>query len=130
MRIAKLAALGALAALTTAAVTARADVTEENFRLRTTTDLVALCGVSRSDPNAAAAIHFCEGFYLGLDHFAEAVGRPFRNTLYCPPDNLQLTRDQVVAMVVTWHRRNPQYGAEAPLNGIVRWAAATWPCKK
>jgi hypothetical protein len=119
-----------LAALAIATGTARADVTSENFMLRTTSDLIALCSVSRNDPNAMAAIHFCEGYYLGLDHFAEAIGRPFRNTLYCPPENLQLTRDQVTGMLVTWHRQNPQFGGEAPLNGIVRWAAATWPCKK
>lgn len=67
--------------------------------LRTTGDLVALCGVTRSDPNAIAAIHFCEGYLVGLDHFSEVTGRPFRGTLYCPPPNVDLTRDQVVAML-------------------------------
>ncbi len=118
------------AALLLAAGAASADVTRENFLLRTTGDLVALCSVSRSDPNAVAAIHFCEGYYLGLDHFAELTGRPFRNTLYCPPDGLKVSRDQVAAMVVEYHRKNPQYASEAPVEGIMRWAAATWPCKK
>jgi len=118
------------AALLFAAGAASADVTRENFLLRTTGDLVALCGVSRSDPNAVAAIHFCEGYYLGLDHFAELTGRPFRNALYCPPDGLKLSRDEVVAMVVEFHHKNPQYASEAPVEGILRWAAATWPCKK
>jgi hypothetical protein len=121
--------LGA-AALVFAAAAANAQVAEKNFVLRTTGDLVALCGATRNDPNAIAAIHFCEGYLLGLDHFAEVTGRPFRGSLYCPPANLDLTRDQVVAMLVTWHRRNPGPAAEAPFDGVVRWAAATWPCKK
>lgn len=118
------------AALLLAAGAANAQVTKENFLLRTTGDLVALCGVSAADPNAAAAIHFCQGYYLGLDHFAEVTGRPFRNVLFCPPEGLKLTRDQTLGMVVAYHRKNPQYASDAPLDGIVRWAAATWPCKK
>ena len=109
---------------------AHAQVTQQNFMMRTTGDLVAVCGVSRDDPNASAAIHFCHGYYVGLDHFAEATGRPFRGVLYCPPEGLKLTRDQTIGMLVEWHRRNPKHLAEAPFDGIVRWAAATWPCKK
>jgi hypothetical protein len=127
MRFAVLAGLGALAI---AAGASAASVTKENFVLRTTGDLVALCGVSRDDPNAAAAIHFCHGYYVGLDHFSELTGRPLRSILYCPPDGLKLSRDQVIAMVVEYHRRNPQFASEAPVEGVMRWAAATYPCKK
>jgi len=118
------------AALLLAAGTANAQVTQENFLLRTTGDLVALCGVSASDPKAGAAIHFCHGYYTGLDQFAEVTGRPFRNTLYCPPDGLKLSRDQVVGMLVEFHRKNPQYASESPFDGIARWLVATWPCKQ
>jgi len=129
-RIMRPALLTGAAALLLGAGAAHAQVTAQNFVLRTTGDLVALCGVSRSDPNAIAAIHFCHGYFLGLDHFAEVTGRPFRETLYCPPAGLKLSRDEVVAMVVEWHRKNPGPASEAPFDGIVRWAAATWPCKK
>jgi hypothetical protein len=118
------------AALALAAGSASAQVTKENFTLRTTRDFVALCGVSASDPNAAAAIHFCHGYYVGIDHSAEILGRPLRGILYCPPDGLKVTRDQVIAMVVDYHRKNPQFAAEAPIEGIIRWAAAAYPCKK
>ena len=126
----RLALVAGIAAATLALEAGAAPVTTENFVLRTTGDLVALCGVSRDDPNAAAAVHFCQGYYLGLDHFAEETGRPFRNVLYCPPDGLKLTRDQVIAMVVEFHRKNPQFASQPPLDGIITWAAATWPCKK
>jgi hypothetical protein len=118
------------AVLLLAAGAASAQVTRDNFVLRTTGDLVALCGVSRSDPNAVAAIHFCEGYLVGLDHFADVTGRPFVNTLYCPPRGLTLSRDQVVAMIVDWHRKNPGPASETPFDGIARWAVAMWPCKK
>ena len=126
----KISRLAAAAALLLAAGAANAQVTTENFQLRTMADFVALCGVSPTDPNAAAAIHFCHGYYVGVDHSAEILGRPFRGVLYCPPDGLKLTRDQVLGMVVQYHRKNPQYASEAPVEGIIRWAAATWPCKK
>jgi hypothetical protein len=113
-----------------AAAAASADVTKENFTLRTTRDLVALCGVDRSDPNAPAAIHFCHGYYVGVDQLAELTGRPFRDVLYCPPTGLKLTRNEVVAMMVDYHRKNPQYANEAAVEGIFRWVAATWPCRK
>lgn len=118
------------AVIALAAGAASAQVTKENFTLRTTRDFVALCGVSGSDPNAAAAIHFCHGYYVGVDHSAEILGRPLRGILYCPPEGLKLSRDQVLAMVVDYHRKNPQFAAEAPIEGIIRWAAAAYPCKK
>ena len=124
------ALLTGAAALLIAAGAASAQVTEKHFLLRTTGDFVALCGVSRDDPNAIAAIHFCEGYLLGLDHFAEVTGQPFRGALYCPPEGLKMSRDEVVARLVAWHRRNPGPASEGPFDGIVRWAAATWPCKK
>lgn len=124
------ALLTGAAALLLAAGAATAQVTRENFVLRTTGDLVALCGVTRNDPNATAAIHFCEGYLVGLDHFAEVTGRPFRGALYCPPEGLKISRDEMVARLVAWHRKNPGPAAEGPFDGIVRWAMATWPCKK
>ena len=126
MRSALLAGVTALLLFTSAFA---APVTKENFQLRTTGDLILLCGVSQDDPNAIAAIHFCHGYYVGLDHYAEVTGRAFRNRLYCPPEGLKLTRDQVIGMMVDWHRKNPQYASEAPFDGIVRFAMATWPCK-
>ena len=97
--------------------------------MRTTGDLIALCGVSRDDPDAVAAIHFCHGYYVGMDQYAAVTGRVFRNRLFCPPEGVKLTRDQVIGMLVDWHRNYPQYASEPPLDGIIRFATATWPCK-
>jgi len=119
----------AAATLSLISVVAKADVTADNFVLRTAGDLCALCSVSPDDPNAIAAIHFCHGYALGLDHYGEATGRVFRNRLYCPPADMHLTRDQSVAMFVAWCRENPQHMSETPTDGVLRWSMETWPCE-
>lgn len=121
--------IGCVAALLLSSAVSAAPVSKEHFMLRTTGDLIALCGVSRDDPNAIAAIHFCHGYYVGLDQYAAVTGRAFRNRLFCPPEGAKLTRDQAIGMLVDWHRKHPQYASEAPFDGIVRFAMATWPCK-
>ena len=121
--------LAGAAALLLSAGASAAPVTKDNFMVRTTGDLIALCGVTRDDPNATAAIHFCHGYYVGMDHYAGVTGRVFRNRLFCPPEGVKLTRDQVIGMMVDWHRKNPQYASEPPFDGIARFATATWPCK-
>lgn len=107
---------------------AQADVTKENFLLRNTGDLLALCSVRRDDPNAVAAIHFCHGYALGLRHYAEATGQVFRGALFCPPPGPGLSRDQAVRSFVDWASTNAQYMSDAPFDGLLRWAMTTWPC--
>src|SRR5262249_49643964 len=48
---------------------AGAAVTEDDFVLATTQNLVNLCSVSRDDPRAKEAIQMCEGYMLGAYHF-------------------------------------------------------------
>lgn len=109
-------------------LSAHADVSRENFLLRTTGDLLALCSVRSEDPNAIAAIHFCHGYALGLRHYAEATGQVFRGALFCPPAGRGLTRDESVRSFVGWATSHTQYMNEPPFDGLLRWAMATWPC--
>lgn len=109
-------------------LSAHADVSRENFLLRTTGDLLALCSVRGDDPNAIAAIHFCHGYALGLRHYAEATGQVFRGALFCPPAGPGLTRDESVRSFVGWAATHGQYMNEPPFDGLLRWAMATWPC--
>ena len=113
-----------------AAGTVSAAVTEQNFLLNTTGDLVALCGVNKDDPNAIAAIHFCHGYALGLDHYGAATDRVFRNKLYCIPEGTTVTRNQFIEMFVKWAADNPQYMSELPFDGLLRFAMSIWPCPK
>jgi hypothetical protein len=109
---------------------ARANVTEENFRLDTTRDLVALCGVDAEDPNAVAAIHMCHGYVTGLVHFHIVMGRALEGRVYCMKDEARPTRDQAVAMFVEWSKAHPENDSNEAVDGVLLWAADTYPCNE
>lgn len=109
---------------------ARANVTEENFRLDTTRDLVALCGVDAEDPNAVAAIHMCHGYVTGLVHFHIVMGRALEGRVYCMKDEARPTRDQAVAMFVEWSEAHPENDSNEAVDGVLLWAADTYPCSE
>jgi Rap1a immunity proteins len=112
---------------------AGAAVTDEDFALSTTQNLVNLCSVSASDPRAKEAIQMCEGYMLGAYHFylATNTGKGDRGDmrLVCMPSPTP-TRDQVAAMFVEWAKANPQYMKEPPVDSEFRFMSARWPCKK
>ena len=109
---------------------ARANVTEENFMLDTTQDLIALCGVDAEDPNAVAAIHMCHGYVMGLVHFHIMMGRALEGRIYCMAGAKRPTRDQAIDMLVIWSRAHPEYDSVEAVDGVVQWAADTYPCSE
>lgn len=105
-------------------------ITSENFQVRSTQDLVDLCGVQRADPLAPQSIHFCEGYLVGVYHYHQALTSGLGQApVFCPSGNLP-TRDEAVAMFVAWGRSHPQRMADRPVDGLVRWAVETWPCRR
>jgi hypothetical protein len=107
-----------------------AAVTDEDFVLATTQNLVNLCSVSASDPRAKEAIQMCEGYMLGAYHYYLATNSgKYDMRLVCMP-NPTPTRDQVAAMFVEWAKANPQYMKEPPVDSEFRFMSARWPCKK
>jgi hypothetical protein len=112
---------------------AGAAVTDEDFVLSTTQNLVNLCSVSADDPRAKEAIQMCEGYILGAYHFYLATnsGKGDRGDmrLVCMP-NPTPSRNEVAAMFVEWAKANPQYMKEAPVDSEFRFMNAKWPCKK
>jgi hypothetical protein len=107
---------------------AYANVTEENFRLDTTRDLIALCGVREGDPRAVAAIHMCHGYVMGLVHFNIVMGKVLEGSVYCIEDGERPTRDQAIAMLVDWSRAHPEHDGKEAVDGVLQWAAETYPC--
>ncbi len=106
------------------------EVSRDNFLLQTTRDLVALCGVDGKDANAQAAIHFCHGYVLGLSHYNATVGKVFENKVYCFDGKNRPTRNEGVTMFVKWQRSHSKHGGEPPIDGVLRWLGAEFPCKK
>ena len=109
---------------------AGAAVTDEDFVLATTQNLVNLCSVSASDPRAKEAIQMCEGYMVGAYHYYLATNSGKNDMrLVCMP-NPPPSRNDAVAMFVAWARANPQYMKEAPVDSDFRFLSAKWPCKK
>jgi hypothetical protein len=121
---------GAAVAASLLGATGAGAVTTENFQVKDTQDLVDLCAVQRGDAVAVQAIHFCQGYLIGVYHYHQALtsGRGQR-AIFCPTGPLP-TRDEAVSMFVTWGRAHPQYMSEPAVDGLFRWAVETWPCPR
>jgi hypothetical protein len=121
-----------IAALTAAALLplqSSADPSVEDFDLRTTEDLVDLCAVPDGDPMAEAARGFCYGFLTGAGNYHRAVkAGKGSQPLFCVPES-KMTRAEAARLFVSWGRANPRHLKEAPIDGPIRFAVATWPCK-
>lgn len=107
---------------------AHADFTREDFQIRSAQDLVDVCSVASDDPLYTAAVHFCEGFITGAwqYHVAQANG-PNGKRLVCPSDPPP-TRDQAVAMFVTWSGTHPDRMAEPGVEALFRFLVEKYPC--
>lgn len=110
--------------------TASGAATEDNFNVRTSADLVALCSSPSSDEMHVAALHFCEGYVVGAAQYHNAQHAGSGTTpMYCLP-NPPPSREAAIAMFVSWAQSNPQYMSERAVDSFIRFAAATWPCRK
>ncbi len=97
--------------------------------VRTVSDLARVCDPPWRGVPRLEAIAYCQGFLTGagqyhtLLHPAGGRGRP----LYCVPSPGPTIAESGVAFA-SWARTNPQHGNEAALDGVLRWAQATYPC--
>jgi hypothetical protein len=117
------------AAAQAGAMPATAAVPRATFEARTVSDLATLCGTSPQAPEYASAIAFCHGFLQGAGQYHAVTTQPGsgRAPLFCPPTPPP-TRAQVAGAFVAWARGNPQHAGERAVDGLARWARATYPC--
>ena len=101
----------------------------ESFDLRTARDLVDLCAVYADDPMVDAAHGFCYGFLSGAGGYHRAInaGKDSR-PLFCLPAETP-SRVEAANQYVAWSRAHPQHLDEAPIDNVIRFAVATWPCR-
>jgi len=65
---------------------------------------------------------------MGAYHYyvSEQSG-PGEKPMFCMAEP-QPTRQQAVQMFVAWAKQNSQYMGERPVDSLMRFATAQWPC--
>ena len=100
----------------------------ETFTAGTTGALARLCGATAQEPAYAAAIHFCHGLLVGTGQTSDMMHkRQGTRPGFCLPTPSP-TLDQVAASFVAWSVANPQFNGMRAADGLMRFAAAQYPC--
>ena len=111
-------------------VIANSAVTEEDFTVKTTKNLINLCTASTDDPHYKEAIKFCRGYLLGAYHYYAAQhGDEKANQLVCFPEP-NPTRYEAIEKVISWAQQHPEFMNELPVETEFRALIDLWPCKK
>ncbi|MCW5890201.1 MAG: hypothetical protein KIT14_06575 [bacterium] len=118
----------AFASALLAAAPVHALLTREDFVVKTTQDLIALCEVADDDPLRLAGIGFCHGYLVGAYQYMQALtDGPKAKPWVCPPSPPP-TRVEAVKMFVAWCKAHPQYLGDVPVETLGRFLGETWPC--
>ena len=120
-------ALGAVAI----PATARAAANEDNFLVRNTGDLAALCSPSGSGGMDTAATHFCQGFMVGVFRVLNEIDTAYRtrDPLFCVP-NPAPSRNQAIASFVQWAQADPSRSSMPATDGVAAFLASSFPCHR
>ena len=104
-------------------------VSEKDFEVQTTQQLLNLCTASPGDPLYQQAVNFCHGYLVGAYKYYEAAhSGPNAPKLVCLPDPPP-SRSNSIAMFIEWANARPQYWNEAPVETEFRFLTEKWPCK-
>lgn len=104
-------------------------VAPEDFKARTTKNLINLCTASQDDPFYNHAVNFCQGYLIGAFHYYSASTAGDKNEkLICIPEKNRPTRNQTIKMFVEWAQAHPQYMQELPVETEFRFLMEKWPC--
>jgi|GEM_PF-702340 len=106
----------------------RGAISGETFTAGTTGALARVCGATAQESAYAAAIHFWHGVLVAS---GQARGsrhkRQGTRPAFCLPTPSP-TLDQVAASFVAWSAANPQFEGMRAADGLMRNAAAQYPC--
>jgi hypothetical protein len=110
-----------------------AAVSQDNFKLRTGTDIVELCSTALEDPLFQAAIHMCHGFGVSSYQTLVAINSHEKiGGFFCPPPEGTLTRNQAFADFLAWARQpqNANHLNDSPAALVARYLLTKYPCPK
>ncbi len=117
--------LGALAGLSLQAQA----VTQEQFVVRSTQDIIDVCTTAPADPLYTAAINFCHGYLVGAYHYQEALySGPGMKPVVCHPEP-KPTRNEAIAAYIQWAKSHPEYAKDRAVDTLAKFLAESWPCK-
>jgi len=106
-----------------------AAVSEKDFEVQTTENIINMCTAALGDPLYHQAVNFCHGFLVGAFRYYEAAGSgPAGLKLVCLPDP-HPSRNDVFDMFVEWVKAQPRYLKENPVETEFRFLMEKWPCK-
>lgn len=125
----KLSLLCAAAALLAMPHMAAAAVVEDNFQLRNTADMVALCTADPAEPMGTAALNFCHGFGLGSYRVLAAMQAGSKRTAFCLPIP-NPTRNDAIAAFSAWAKASPARLSSPVEDSIMAFLMAQYPCPK
>lgn len=97
--------------------------------VETVADLAAVCDPSWSGVPRLEAIAYCQGFLTSAGQYHALLyprGGPAR-PLFCVPTPGPSIAESGIAFAA-WARQNPAHAREPALDGLLRWAQASFPC--
>jgi hypothetical protein len=104
-------------------------VSEKDFEVQATENLINLCTAAPDDPLYHQAISFCHGYLVDAFHYYEAArSGPGGLKLVCLPDPPP-SRNDAFAMFVEWVKAHPQHLKEMAVETEFRFLMQKWPCK-
>jgi hypothetical protein len=92
-------------------------------------DLARACGPAANDANAPASRAACYATLvaIGQVHAIYTSGRQAARPVFCLPDPSPAL-ESVSAAYVSWVAANQQYAGVRAAEGVLRFAAASYPC--
>ena len=104
-------------------------VSEKDFEVETTENLINLCTTPVDDPLHNHAINFCHGYLAGAYHYYEAISSgPKGIQLVCLSDPSP-SRNDTIIMFIAWVKAHPQYLGDKPVETQFRFLMEKWPCQ-
>jgi hypothetical protein len=92
----------------------------------TTATLASICAAT--SPNAESPLTaYCRGFMVGAGQYHASVSAATGRRIFCLPEPSP-TIESVQGSFVAWARANTQHGQDRAVDGLMRFAAATYPC--
>lgn len=102
--------------------------TPDNFEVRSTSDLVAICSEDQHDMTSAAAMRSFHGYVMGVFRAIERVqqAQPSMRMFCMPPS--PPSRVSAIAVFVDWAKARPDEMQKHSTGGIADFLAANYPC--